>query len=47
MAASIVGKMLHHPMQYLKSDHPCADQEQRISTVRSLFQLDESNNAEE
>ena len=47
MAASIVGKMLHHPMQYLKSDHPCADQEQRISMVRSLFQLDESNNAEE
>jgi len=45
MAASIVGKMLHHPMQYLKSDHHCADQEQRISTVRSLFNLDESNTA--
>lgn len=43
MASSIVGKMLHHPLQYLKSDHHCADQEQRISTVRSLFQLDDSN----
>jgi len=40
MAASIVGKMLHHPLQYLKTDHPCTDQEQRVSTVRSLFQLD-------
>jgi glutamyl-tRNA reductase len=43
MAASIVGKMLHNPMRYLKSDHHCADQEQRISTVRNLFNLDESN----
>ena len=41
MANSIVGKMLYHPLQYLKSDHHCADQEQRISTVRSLFQLDD------
>jgi hypothetical protein len=35
--------MLHNPMRYLKSDHHCADQEQRISTVRNLFNLDESN----
>ncbi len=45
MAASIVGKMLHHPMQYLKSDHHCADREKRISTVRSLFNLDDSKSA--
>ncbi|MBW1749578.1 MAG: glutamyl-tRNA reductase, partial [Deltaproteobacteria bacterium] len=46
MASSIVGKMLHHPMLYLKSDHPCSNREDRISTVRSLFQLDESNSSE-
>ncbi len=46
MASSIVGKMLHHPLQYLKSDHHCADQEQRISTVRSLYQLDETRDAD-
>ena len=42
MAASIAGKMLHHPMQYLKSDHPCIEREQRISLVRSLFHLDDN-----
>lgn len=46
MASSIVGKMLHHPMLYLKSDHPCTKREDRISTIRSLFQLDESNSSE-
>jgi glutamyl-tRNA reductase len=46
MASSIVGKMLHHPMLYLKSDHPCCNREDRISTVRSLFQLDENNHSE-
>jgi glutamyl-tRNA reductase len=45
MATSIVGKMLHNPLQYLKSDHHCADQEQRISTVRHLFNLDANNHA--
>jgi len=42
MAASIAGKMLHHPMQYLKSDHPCVEREQRISLVRSVFHLDDN-----
>jgi glutamyl-tRNA reductase len=46
MATAIVGKMLHHPMQYLKSDHHCADREQRISTVRSLYNLDEPDPAD-
>jgi glutamyl-tRNA reductase len=43
MASSIAGKMLHHPMQYLKSDHGCVDQEERISQVRTLFQLNGSD----
>ena len=46
MASSIAGKMLHHPMQYLKSDHHCADREQRVSLVRSLFQLDGNNGSD-
>jgi glutamyl-tRNA reductase len=41
MAASIAGKMLHHPMQYLKTDHTCIDQSQRIMQVRTLFHLNE------
>ncbi|XOF34916.1 MAG: glutamyl-tRNA reductase [Candidatus Electrothrix sp. YB6] len=41
MASSIVGKMLHHPLQYLKSDRCCVDQEERIMHVRTLFQLNE------
>ncbi|MCI5146359.1 MAG: glutamyl-tRNA reductase [Candidatus Electrothrix sp. AR3] len=39
MASSIAGKMLHHPMQYLKSEHACVDQQERISLVRTLFHL--------
>ncbi len=41
MASSIVGKMLHHPMHYLKADHTCVDQAERIMQVRALFQLNE------
>ncbi|RWX48664.1 glutamyl-tRNA reductase [Candidatus Electrothrix marina] len=41
MASSIVGKMLHHPVQYLKTDHSCVDQAERIMQVRTLFQLNE------
>ncbi len=40
MASAIAGKLLHNPLQYLKTDHPCTDQEQRIATVRQLFDLD-------
>ena len=43
MAASIAGKMLHHPMQYLKSEHACIDQSERIMQVRTLFHLNEQN----
>ncbi len=40
MAAAIVGKMLHHPLAYLKSDTPCQDKGERIITIRTVFQLD-------
>ena len=42
MAAAIVGKMLHHPLLFLKTDgngHG-PDRRTRINTVRDLFQLD-------
>jgi glutamyl-tRNA reductase len=41
MVNAIANKILHNPLQYLKNDHPCSDQEQRISTVRHLFKLDD------
>lgn len=46
MASSIVGKMLHHPMKYLKTDHGCVEQEERIAQVRTLFQLNESGSSD-
>jgi glutamyl-tRNA reductase len=46
MASSIVGKMLHHPMRYLKTDHGCVEQEERIAQVRTLFQLNESGSSD-
>ena len=39
MAAAIAAKMLHHPLQYLKSEHVCVDRQERIAVVRSLFGL--------
>ncbi len=46
MASSIVGKMLHHPMMFLKTDHVCVDQAERISQVRTLFHLNEESKAD-
>ena len=44
MASAIVGKMLHNPMQFLKSDNTRgADRHTRIKTVRDLFQLNDKN----
>lgn len=43
MASSIVAKMLYHPMRYLKTDHACIAQSERIMQVRTLFQLNELN----
>lgn len=39
MASAIVAKILHHPMQYLKQEHHCVKQDERIGTVRDLFAL--------
>ena len=48
MASAIVAKMLHNPMQFLKSDkNRCVDQRERINTVRDLFQLDDQGNSKE
>ena len=40
MAAAIAGKMLYHPLHYLKNDNHCTLLQDRINTVRTLFQLD-------
>ena len=41
MASAIISKMLHNPLQYLKSNNSqCVDRRERINTVRDLFQLD-------
>ncbi len=46
MATSIASKMLHYPLLYLKSDHHCVDQQERIGVVRSLFNLDNPQKSE-
>jgi glutamyl-tRNA reductase len=44
MTSAIVGKMLHNPMQFLKTDNNrCVDRRERIATVRDIFQLDDRN----
>ncbi len=40
LANSLVNKMLHHPIRYLKQEGPVADKRTRIDTVRMLFGLD-------
>ncbi len=47
MVAAITGKMLYHPLQYLKNDHHCISQQDRINTVRNLFQLDNGNGSDD
>ncbi len=42
MASAIANKILHHPMQYLKTEQHCTSQSERIGLVRTLFQLDHS-----
>ncbi len=42
MVSSICSKMLHYPIRYLKTDHPCVDQQKRVEVVRTLFNLDRS-----
>ena len=48
MASAIVAKMLHNPMQFLKTDNSrCGDRRERINAVRDLFQLDDRNSSSE
>ncbi len=48
MASAIVAKMLHSPIQFLKSDNSRrADRRERINTGRDLFQLDDQNGSSE
>ena len=44
MTRAICSKMLHHPMQYLKTTHPCVDRQQRVEVVRELFALNRKEN---
>ncbi|HEB50815.1 MAG TPA: glutamyl-tRNA reductase [Desulfobulbus sp.] len=43
MASAITSRLLHHPLQYLKSDNPCTDRRDKVNTVRTLFRLDNGN----
>lgn len=43
MASAIVAKMLHSPMQFLKSESSHVDRRERINIIRDLFQLDGKN----
>ena len=47
MAAVIAGKILHHPLQYLKQENHCTGLHDRISLIRTLFQLDNETNSDE
>ncbi len=40
MIASITGKMLYHPLHYLKNENHCISLQDRINTVRTVFELD-------
>ncbi|MBM9537204.1 glutamyl-tRNA reductase [Desulfobulbus alkaliphilus] len=44
MIAAITGKMVYHPLSYLKTEHHCISLHDRIKTVRDLYQLDSSDN---
>ena len=46
MASAIVSKMLHNPLQFLKSNNSqCVDRRERINTVRDLFQLEDETDS--
>jgi glutamyl-tRNA reductase len=49
MAAAIVSKMLHNPVQYLKADNANHNVQRRgrINTVREIFHLDENTGKDE
>lgn len=44
MARAISGKILHHPLQYLKNEELTHETKTRINTVRTMFGLGNGNN---
>lgn len=42
MALAITSRMLYHPLKYLKEEQHCLTLEERINTVRSIFELDDA-----
>ena len=42
MALAIASKMLYHPLKYLKTEQHCLSLEERIHTVRTIFELDDA-----
>jgi glutamyl-tRNA reductase len=44
LASAIVGKLLHNPMRYLKSESCRQGDESKIDMVRMLFGLEDDNN---
>ena len=43
MVAAITSKMLYHPLHYLKNDNHCLSLQDRINTVRTVYQMDNGN----
>ncbi len=41
MSQTIISKMLHHPLLYLKKEHANTSHQVRINTVRDMFKLDD------
>ncbi len=46
MMAAITSKMLYHPLHYLKNDNHCISLQDRINTVRTVFQMDNGNDTD-
>ncbi|PIE57121.1 MAG: glutamyl-tRNA reductase [Desulfobulbus propionicus] len=45
MAAAIAGKLLHHPLKYLKQDNRCVSKNDRIKMVRTVFGIDNGSDS--
>ncbi|OQX17537.1 MAG: glutamyl-tRNA reductase [Desulfobulbaceae bacterium A2] len=46
MLQSVSSRLLHHPLQYLKNDHPCLPPQDRIQQVHTIFRLDQEDDGE-
>jgi len=45
MLQSVTSRLLHHPVGYLKNEHPCVAPQERIQQVRVIFRLDQEDEA--